>query len=124
MIFMCIHTRYMNTHANPWATLSAGELDELEQRCYRAAVGLYGTASSLHEQMFRMSTLTPEYETLRARAAAIMGAAREQKDLHSEITAVIRDRAVRRGGHVLPGDRHQLVRPAGPAAPYRLPWED
>lgn len=72
--------------------LTDDELESLSIRVYHAVTNLFTSASAIFASMAQTSTWIPEYDDMRARAAVLMAAGREQEQLLSEITDEARDR--------------------------------
>jgi hypothetical protein len=74
------------------ATISYTELVILREHVYRGGIRLFQAASATFEKMQQLSTLVPEWAELRAKAALLMSAGREQHQLHVELSDAIKYR--------------------------------
>jgi hypothetical protein len=76
--------------------LTDAELARLSGHAYQWCMRFYDAAQDLMTQMTKLSTLTPEYRELEARANVIREAGKEQGDLLTEVGDTARYRAERR----------------------------
>lgn len=75
---------------NQLSQLSGTELEELSIRIYHATIKFFDEAQATFGKMMKIPTWNPVYDDMRAQAADLMAAGREQGQLHSEIVGFIR----------------------------------
>jgi hypothetical protein len=75
-----------------FAQLTDDELETLSIRVYHATTRFFESATAIFSSMAQTATWIPEYDDMRARAAVLMAAGREQDQLLGEITDEARDR--------------------------------
>jgi hypothetical protein len=73
-----------------FSQLSGTELEELSIRVYHATIKFFDEAQAIFGRMMKVPTWNPVYDDMRAQAAALMSAGREQGQLHSELVSFIR----------------------------------